>query len=253
VYLGKLLDYFDAHGMWKDTALVLTTDHGFLLGEHDWWAKNRMPMFNEISHLPLMVYHPQYAHLGGSRIDALTQTPDLMPTLLDFHGQRAPATARGKSLRPLLEGAKQHHDAVLYGMFGSGTNITDGRYTYFRYPEDMVKQELYEYTLMPTHLHSFFSPATLKEAQLVRPFDFTQDIPVLKVPARRAPDGRVNPMGTYEDTTTLLFDLEDDPHQLQGHRDEVVEARLLEKMSRILGEHDAPQEAYRRIGLQVPA
>jgi arylsulfatase A-like enzyme len=252
-YLGKLLDYFDRHDLWRDTALVLTTDHGFLLGEHDWWAKNRMPMFNEIAHLPLMVYHPDYAHLGGQRIDALTQTPDLMCTLLDFHGHAAPPSARGKSLRPLLEGATRHHDAVLYGMFGSATNITDGRYTYFRYPEDMVKQELYEYTLMPTHLRSFFSPATLREAQLVRPFDFTQEIPVLKVPARRLPDGRVNPMGTYEDTTTLLFDLEGDPHQLQGYRDAATEERLLAQMTRILGEHDAPAEAYTRIGLPAAA
>ena len=34
-YFGELLDYFDEHDMWSDTALVLTTDHGFLLGEHD--------------------------------------------------------------------------------------------------------------------------------------------------------------------------------------------------------------------------
>jgi arylsulfatase A-like enzyme len=249
-YLGKLLDYFDAHAMWKDTALVLTTDHGFLLGEHDWWAKNRMPTYNEISHLPLIVCHPDYAHRAGSRVDALTQTPDLMPTLLDFHGVQAPPTARGKSVRHLLEGATTHHDAVLYGMFGSATNITDGRYTYFRYPPDMRAQELYEYTLMPTHLHSFFSPACLRQAQLVRPFDFTQQIPVLKVPARRLPDGRVNPMGTYEDCTTLLFDLQSDPNQLNGYRDEAVEATLLGKMTRILGELDAPLEAYSRIGLQ---
>ena len=39
-YFGRLLDYFDAHDLWRDTALILTTDHGFLLGEHDWWGKN---------------------------------------------------------------------------------------------------------------------------------------------------------------------------------------------------------------------
>ena len=30
-YFGRLLDYFDAHDLWKDTCLILTTDHGFLL------------------------------------------------------------------------------------------------------------------------------------------------------------------------------------------------------------------------------
>ena len=53
--LGQLLDYFDAHDLWKDTALVVSTDHGFLLGEHDFWAKNRMNLYEEIVHIPLFV------------------------------------------------------------------------------------------------------------------------------------------------------------------------------------------------------
>ena len=56
--LGGVLDYFDEHDLWRDTALVLTTDHGFLLGEHDFWAKNRMSLYEEISHIPLFVWHP---------------------------------------------------------------------------------------------------------------------------------------------------------------------------------------------------
>lgn len=248
-YLGRLLDYFDAHDLWRDTALVLTTDHGFLLGEHDWWAKNRCPMFNEIAHLPLMVYHPTYAHRGGARVAALTQTTDLMPTLLDFHGLTPPPTVRGRSLRHLLEGDATHHDAVLYGMFGAATNITDGRYTYFRYPSDMRAQELYEYTLMPTHLRSFFSAASLKQAALVQPFDFTQDIPVLKIPARRLADGQVAPMGTYEDCTTVLFDLETDPAQSTPIVDDAVEQRLKRTLSAKLTALDAPAEAFSRIGL----
>ena len=251
-YLGRLLDYFDAHDLWRDTALVLTTDHGFLLGEHDWWAKNRCPMFNEIAHLPLIVYHPQYAQRGGTRVAALTQTTDLMPTLLDFHGVQPPPTVLGRPLRHLLEGGTVHHDAVLYGMFGAATNITDGRYTYFRYPPDMRKQELYEYTLMPTHLRSFFSAATLKQAQLVPPFGFTQEIPLLKIPARRLPDGQVAAMGTYEDCTTVLFDLETDPGQLSPIVDIEVEQRLLRTLADKLVQLDAPAEAFGRIGLQRP-
>lgn len=248
-YLGKLLDYFDKHDLWRDTALVMTTDHGFLLGEHDWWAKNRCPMFNEIAHLPLMVYHPDYAHRGGQRVRALTQTTDLMPTLLDFNGLSAPGTVSGRSLRHLLEGDETHHDAVLYGMFGAGTNITDGRYTYFRYPSDMRKQDLYEYTLMPTHLRSFFSAATLRQAELVKPFAFTQEIPVLKIPARRLPDGQVNPMGTYDDCVTALYDLKTDPGQLHPLQDPVTEQRLLRTISQKLQCLDAPGEAYSRLGL----
>jgi len=242
--------------MWKDTAVVLTTDHGFLLAEHDWWGKNRMPFYNEISHIPLMVAHPAFAHKGGQRRQALTQTTDLMPTLLHLHGVGAPATAEGHSLLPLLEQDTKLRDAAIYGMFGAGTNITDGRYTYFRYPEDMTKQDLFEYTLMPMHLKSMFAVADLAQAELARGFNFTQGVPLLKVPARRnakgQPVGHTGQGSGYEDTTTVLFDLKSDPDQLNPIRDEAVEARLMTQIDSLMQKNDAPPEAFLRLGLAAP-
>ena len=43
--LGRVLDFMDAHDMWDDTMLLVNTDHGFLLGEHGWWAKSVQPWF----------------------------------------------------------------------------------------------------------------------------------------------------------------------------------------------------------------
>lgn len=255
-YFGRLLDYLDRHDMWKDTAVILTTDHGFLLAEHDWWGKNRMPFFNEISHLPLIVHHPAHAGQAGTRRQSLTQTTDIMPTLLDCHGLAAPASVEGYSLLPLLEDDSPVRAAALYGMFGAGTNITDGRYTYFRYPEDMTRQMLYEYTLMPMHLKSLFHVDELRGAQLAEPFGFSQGVPLLKVPARRnvkgQPVGHQGQGGGYEDTTTVLYDLDRDYAQQHPFRDEKIESRLLELMSRIMQRNEAPPEAYTRLGLAAP-
>jgi arylsulfatase A-like enzyme len=256
-YFGRLMDYMDLHDMWKDTTVVLTTDHGFLLAEHDWWGKNRMPFFNEISHIPLMIAHPAFAHKAGQRRQSLTQTTDLMPTLLALHGVDAPGTVEGHSLLPLLEQDTKLREAALYGMFGAGTNITDGRYTYFRYPEDMTKQDLYEYTLMPMHLKSMFAVSDLAQAELARGFNFTQGVPLLKVPARRnakgQPVGHTGQGSGYEDTTTVLFDLQADPEQLNPIRDEEVESRLMGQIDNLMQKNDAPPEAFLRLGLAAPA
>jgi arylsulfatase A-like enzyme len=255
-YFGRLMDYMDLNDMWKDTTVVVTTDHGFLLAEHDWWGKNRMPFFNEISHIPLMIAHPAFAHKAGQRRQALTQTTDLMPTLLELHGVQAPATVEGHSLLALLEQDTKLRDAALYGMFGAGTNITDGRYTYFRYPQDMTKQDLYEYTLMPMHLKSMFAVADLAQAELARGFNFTQGVPLLKVPARRnakgQPVGHTGQGSGYEDTTTVLFDLHNDPDQLNPIRDEEVETRLMTQVDQLMRKNDAPPEAFLRLGLEAP-
>lgn len=38
-YVGKVLDYMDHYDLWQDTMLIVNTDHGFLLGEHEWWGE----------------------------------------------------------------------------------------------------------------------------------------------------------------------------------------------------------------------
>ena len=80
--LGSILDYFDENNLWEDTTLVLTTDHGFMLGAHDWLAKNRMPLYNEIASIPLFIYHPDYKNNVGERRSVVSQNIDLMPTFL---------------------------------------------------------------------------------------------------------------------------------------------------------------------------
>ena len=189
-YFGKLLDRFDALDLWKDTCLILTTDHGFLLGEHDWWAKNRMPVYDEIARIPLLIYHPDFADQGGTRRGALTQITDLMPTLLELHGAEVPGDVLGKSLAPVLERDSEVRDAAIFGYFGAACNVTDGRYVYHRYPEEMTAEGLYEYTLMPTRMTSRFSIADLTGATLADPFSFTKGVPVLRCLLYTSPSPR---------------------------------------------------------------
>ena len=250
-YFGRLLDHLDRTDAWKDTAVILTTDHGFLLGEHEWWAKNVTPYYNEVAHIPLMIYHPEHADQGGTSRKALTQTMDLMPTILSMFGTDIPAGVQGQDLTPLLREDGQGHSSVCYGIFGGSLNIADGRYTYFRYPVDMEDQEIFEYTLMPTHLEEAFSVENLAQAELSTPLDFARGLRVLKVPARKSPDGAVSvpSMGSARETTTVLYDLENDPGQYHPIDDKAEIARLERELLQHLSRNSAPPEAYRRIGL----
>jgi arylsulfatase A-like enzyme len=251
--IGRLLDYFDEHDLWNDTALIVSTDHGFLLGEHDWWAKNRMNCYEEIAHIPLFIYHPDHADKAGERRRALTQTIDLMPTLLDLFAVAAPAEVEGYSLLSLMEGDQPLREAALYGVWGSATNITDGRYTYFRYPDDVVAQEIYQYTLMPTHLAAFFGTEELATATLAPPFKFSKNVPLLKVRGtEKSPVYKNYGPGALLETDTVLFDLLGDPGQTTPLRDMAVEERLSRLMHKLMQRNDAPPEAYVRLSLEVP-
>ena len=251
-YFGRLLDIFDQHNMWADTALILTTDHGFLLGEHDWWAKNRMPVYDEIAHIPLMIYHPDFTSNGGGRRQELTQTIDLMPTLLEMAGLEIPKDVTGHSLLGLLRGDDGKRDSVIFGYFGAAVNVCDGRYTYFRYPVLSGADSLHEYTLMPTRMTARFSIRDLVGATLHPSFSFTKGVPVLKLDPKTDDEGRpveVQGMG-FEDWRSALYDLEADPSQTTPLVNADIETHLCSQIIAHMAILDAPPETYRRFGLR---
>ncbi|MSU88026.1 sulfatase-like hydrolase/transferase [Rhodobacteraceae bacterium 2CG4] len=249
--LGRVLDIFDRDDLWKDTALIVTTDHGFLLGEHDLWAKNRMTLYKEIANIPLFIHDPRQPGATGMRVDGLSQTPDLGATILDLHDARPPARMCAPSLLPMLAGAPSPHEAVIFGYFGGAVNVTDGRYSYHRYPPDLDTQEVYQYTLMPTHIFDFFHEEELAAAELSAPSAFSGNMPVLRVPvSRKSVMYDTYGPGCLIENDTRLYDLEEDPGQERKLEASVIEARMLEQMARLMVGLDAPAEAFSRIGLR---
>jgi arylsulfatase A-like enzyme len=250
--LGQLLDYFDEHDLWKDTALVVTTDHGFLLGEHDFWAKNRMNLYEEVSHIPLFLHDPRRPEGAGSRCARLTQSIDLAPTFLDlFSAARAPEM-EGLSLLQIADGEAER-DAVIFGYFGGAVNVTDGRYTYHRYPADLATQEIYQYTLMPTHIFEPFSPEELSQASLAEPFPFTKGAKLLKVPViERSPMYNVYGPGAMIERDTRLYDLVHDPGQETSLDEPAVEERMEHLMVALMKANQAPSEAFARLEIDPP-
>ncbi|MBS7701004.1 MULTISPECIES: sulfatase [unclassified Chelatococcus] len=250
--MGELLDYFDKHDLWKDTALVVTTDHGFLLGEHDFWAKNRMNLYEEIAHIPLFLHDPRQPR-NGERCAALTQAVDLAPTFLDLFGVASAPEMEGRSLLAAARGM-QLREAALFGYFGGAVNVADGRYTYHRFPADLNNQEIYQYTLMPTHIFSPFSTEELSQASLSNGFPFTKGAKVLKVPVTdRSPMYNVYGPGALIENGTRLYDLVTDPGQERPLADPDAEQRLVSLMSRLMADNEAPPEAFARLGLPAPA
>jgi hypothetical protein len=140
---------------------------------------------------------------------------------------------------------------VIFGYFGAACNITDGRYVYYRYPEKLTADGLYEYTLMPTRMTSRFSIKELTDATLANPFDFSKGVPLLKLKPR------VNEVGdtievqgmNFEDTQTCLYDLWADPRQVSPINDPKTEARLVAAMTDLMHEADAPVELFDRFNL----
>lgn len=241
--LGELLDYFDQHDLWSDTALVVTTDHGFLLGEHDFWAKNRMNMYEEIVHIPLFLHDPRKP--SARRVGRLTQSIDIAPTFLELFGHPLPDEMEGRWL-----GSEDRREGAIFGYFGGAVNVTDGRYTYHRFPQDIASQDIYQYTVMPSHLNAPFTPQELTGATLSEAFGWTKGVPLLKVPViERSPMYRNYGPGCLLENDTRLYDLDIDPGQQSPLADDAKEAEMIALMRGLMDRNEAPQEAYERLGV----
>ena len=239
-YLGKILNLMDVHDMWKDTMLVVNTDHGFMLGEKGWMGKNVQPMYNEIAHLPFFIYDPR-TPFGGEHRESLAQTVDIVPTLAEFFQIEAPQDMDGRSLTPVIKEDKPVRDAAIFGIFGGHVNITDGRYVYMRAPVSSENTPLYEYTVMPCHMREPFDVKELANARLVEGFPFMKGARVMQIPGEA--------VGNSYEQGTCLYELEADPRQEAPVRDRVIESRLLMQMKELMVQNQAPKEQFERLGI----
>ena len=243
-YLGKVLDLMDELDMWDDTMLIVCTDHGFLLGEHDWWAKCVQPFYNEVAHTPLFLWDPRTGR-RGERSQALVQNIDWGPTLMAFFDVPLTDDMQGIPLDESLTSDEPLREGVLYGLHGGQVNVTDGRYVYMRGPVRPENTPLCEYTLMPTHMRHTFDVEELQDIQLAEPFSFTKGCRTMKIAARGGAWQEVHRFGT------MLFDLQNDPKQERPLDDPEVEARMIRLLVDLMEANDAPPEQFERLGLET--
>lgn len=243
-YLGKFLDLMDELDMWKDTMLIVCTDHGYMLGEHDWWAKIRMPWYNELANTPLFVWDPRCGR-KNERCNELVQFIDFAPTILDFFGFEPTKDMLGKVLTETIAHDKPVHDYVLFGCYGGHVNITDGRYVYMRGLANPENTPLYEYTLMPTKLPHTFEADELQDIQLQEPFSFTKGCRTMKIAGIPQHGAKV----VQHEWKTLLFDNQADYAQDHPIQDEDVENMMIDNLIRLMKINEAPVEQYERLGL----
>ncbi|WP_333834484.1 sulfatase-like hydrolase/transferase [Rubrimonas sp.] len=110
-HVGRLLDWLEATGQVDETLVIVTADHGEMLGDQGMWGKESV--LAPAHHVPLILRDPRRP--GARRIDALTSGVDLAPTMLDWLGGTPPPAMDGRSLLSFPDDAAPAawRDAVL--------------------------------------------------------------------------------------------------------------------------------------------
>jgi iduronate 2-sulfatase len=140
--VGKVLDALDKSGQADNTIVIFTSDHGYHLGEHEFWAK--VSLHDESAMVPLIVKAP------GKKpavCHSLVELLDLYPTLASLCGLEVPARLQGKDISRMLDDPAHavREAAFCVAPSTKGFLLREDKWAFIQYEEDASKGvELYD-------------------------------------------------------------------------------------------------------------
>ncbi len=131
--VGKVLNTLRDEGLEDNTIVIFTSDHGYHLGEHDFWAK--VSLRDESAGVPLIIRVPGKA---PAVCNSLTELLDLYPTVAQLCGLEVPERLQGKNIAPMLDNpAYTVRDAAFsVAPMRKGFLLREDNWSYIQYNED---------------------------------------------------------------------------------------------------------------------
>ena len=134
-WIGHLLGRLDALGLANDTAVLFTSDHGTLLGEHGAVHKQPWGLVQPQTRLPLILRLP-WDELAGVRISDYVSAIDIAPTILTLLGQK-PQEMDGRDLVPVAL-RKQKGYSLVVSAYGPYASLRTQRHNYIAPYRDLA-------------------------------------------------------------------------------------------------------------------
>eukprot|EP00752_Nemacystus_decipiens_P015241 g13574.t1 len=151
--VGDVLAELDKQGLADNTIVVVWGDHGFHLGEHNFWSKHNT--MDHSTRVPLIIRLPgsmQPKASAGVKTNAMVESVDIFPTLCALAGLSVPDTVQGKAFTPLFESPDADHRSSIYTRRGSGDTVITDQFAYTRYLDRHGKvtgEMLYDHSIDP--------------------------------------------------------------------------------------------------------
>ncbi len=171
--VGELLDTLDEVGIFDDTLIIITADHGESLTEHNIYFDH--PGLHEANtNVPLILIYPK-SFPQGKKIEAMAQHIDLAPTILEFLNIPIAKGMEGKSLLPLIRGEEESiypeiHTSECTWLAGRGIRTEEWKFIksidHELYP-NRPERELYNLKDDPEETHNLAE----EEKELVDEFE----------------------------------------------------------------------------------
>ena len=119
---GQLMNYLKKKNLYDNTMIIFTSDHGEEFGEHGVWGMHSHTLYNEQLHVPLIVKFPR-SRYGNRKVNQLVRSIDILPTVVDYLGDKMPQQFEGYSLMPFVTGRENRRRVFCYFTAGYAANL----------------------------------------------------------------------------------------------------------------------------------
>lgn len=148
--VGRVLDALDRVGLADNTVVLMTSDHGYHMGEHGHYQKQTL--FENATRVPLVISVPGMK-TAGQTTSSLAEMVDIYPTLAEVCGLHAPSHLSGVSLAGVLNDAGAKPRASVLSQRHDGYALRTDRYRYVEWGEDgRDGAELYDHKSDPQEM-----------------------------------------------------------------------------------------------------
>jgi arylsulfatase A-like enzyme len=150
-WVGRLIDGLQERGLYEQSIVVLTSDHGEEFLDHG-GLEHGHTLYDEMLHVPLIVRVPGEGQ--GQVVAQQVGLVDVLPTLFDVLGIGEQQGVQGRSLRSLWHGeTRPEHDYFAEASFDAGLEAV--RTPRFKYVRDRAgREELYDLSQDPSEGNS---------------------------------------------------------------------------------------------------
>jgi len=116
--IGKIIEELKSEGLYDDSIIIFTADHGEMLGSHCLWQK--MCMYQEAVHIPFFIKLPKGMNQVSQSAEMISFI-DVLPTLCDLLELQPPTGMEGVSVRhAILNGEPVERDHIFMQFDGNG-------------------------------------------------------------------------------------------------------------------------------------
>lgn len=138
--IGLFLNALKINPRDRDTVIVLTSDHGWNLGEKEHWCK--AALWRNTTRVPFIVYDSRKQDMHRQNHQPISHV-DIYPSLCDFAGISKPTHLEGKSIRPLLDNPVNKRDFSFINYGPENIAAQSERFRYILYEDG--SEELYDH------------------------------------------------------------------------------------------------------------